>query len=246
MPRGGKLTFKTAPVLLEDEPSGPNALPQARPFVMLVVSDNGHGMDEATTARLLNEDLFTTKKPDEGHGLGFPIIREIIQQSGGKIGVLSALGHGTTFTIYLPCATEKENTPPALSQAPHQPARRGSETIMLVEDNDAVRSLLRELLHGYGYTVLAASDCGEALRLGEQYGGPIHLVVTDVVMPGMDGPDLVSRLGVVRPGIKVLYISGYPLPVLVQHGMPDMSAAFLQKPFSNDALIYKVHEVLEQ
>jgi signal transduction histidine kinase len=218
MPRGGKLTLTTAPVILDHALPDSAGPPYPPTHVLLTVNDNGRGMDEATVKELRRGHLSTTKNGEQGHGLGVLISREIIEQSGGEMEVSSKLGQGTTFAIHLP---------------------RIPETILLVDDNAEFRSLLREVLRRNRYTVLPASDYEDALRLEEQCKGPIHLLLTDMMMPEMNGPELAARLSVLRPGIKVLYISGYP--------PSDPSAPFLQKPFSdNNALVRKVREVLDR
>jgi signal transduction histidine kinase len=239
MPEGGSLSITTANVLLDCIPAGRiNGSSGPEPYVMLTVTDTGCGMDAATQAHLF-EPFFTTK--DYGTGLGLTIVREIIQHSGGTIQVTSSPDQGTTFTIYLPCIGEAPDLPAAARPA----VPVGSETILLVEDNEGVRSMLREFLRRHGYTVLEASTSDAALRLCEQYQEPIDLLVTDVVMPQMDGPELVQRMTALRPSLRVLYMSGYPSSVLAQHGVASPHLPFLQKPFSMDALALEIREVLD-
>jgi CheY-like chemotaxis protein len=245
MPEGGTLSISTSttPVFL-DENDEQDVLSPARPYILLVVSDSGCGMDEATRARLFVEDLYTTKPPGEGSGLGLSIIRDVIHQLGGRIEVKSVLGQGTTFLIYLPQATESiDLTPSPPLPAPH--VRKGTETVLIVEDNEGVLSLIRRVLQRDGYTVLEARDSGQALQVAEQCDGTIHLLVSDVVLPLMDGPDLAECLRKQRPELKILFISGYPHPFLSQNGFTEQNAAFLQKPFNNETLASKVRELLE-
>jgi PAS domain S-box-containing protein len=241
MPKGGVLTIRTANFSRESSPPQDHfPLPPGR-YVLLSVTDTGIGMDVDTQARIF-EPFFTTKEMGKGTGLGLAMVYGIVQQSGGYIGVDSELGKGTTFRIYLPHSPEK-----AVEQSPPRPAaetRSGTETILLVEDEDAVRALLRSVLESRGYSVLEASRGDEALELSQAYGGEIDLLVTDVVMPQMGGPQLARRLTSSRPHVKVLYISGYAdQAAWYQNGL-ESGDAFLQKPFPPEALARKVREVL--
>ena len=235
MPRGGRLRIETANVDLDEAYTSLHPGVKAGPYVRLAVADTGVGMDEETRSRLF-EPFFTTKV-GKGTGLGLSIVYGIVQQAGGHVGVASALSRGTTFRIYLPQADPmavEESQPP---EAP--PAAGGSETILLVEDEEPVRALVRKILHRAGYTILEAGDGNEALRIAQAHTGPIHLLLTDVVMPGMSGQELFEQLAPERRGIRVLYMSGY-------RDTADPLANYLQKPFTKDALVRHVRRVLEQ
>lgn len=240
---GGKLTVETANVEL-DEVAAPlhGGLPPG-PYVLLAVSDTGSGMDATTRAHLF-EPFFTTKTPGKGTGLGLSTVYGIVTQTRGHIGVYSEPGSGTTFKIYLP-RTDAPLEPAGAAPRREAPAR-GTETVLLVEDEDEVRELARESLEAHGYQVLAARDGAEGIEIAEGLGSRIDLLVTDVVMPQVGGPDLARRLGAMRPDLKVLYISGYVGGALAGQGGLDAAAALLPKPFSPDALVRKVREVLDE
>ena len=242
MPDGGKLTVETSNVELDEEytKSHVGAVPGAH--VMVAISDSGVGMDEQTLTRLF-EPFFTTKGLGKGTGLGLSTVYGIVKQSGGSIFVYSEPGQGTTFKLFFP--RESLDALPA-AQAPAAPTRaRGSETVLLVEDDQAVRNLARRVLDGAGYTVLAAANGGEALLICEQHPGKIHLVLSDVVMPLMGGQALVERLAKVRPGIKALFMSGYTDNAIVHHGDLDPGTNFIGKPFTQAGLAQKVRDVLD-
>ena len=211
-------------------------------FVMLAIRDTGHGMDAAVKARIF-EPFFTTKEPGKGTGLGLATVFGIVKQSGGSIGVESEPGQGTTFKVYLPWvdAAVDRTTPVAAPTL-----ARGSETILLVEDDDEVRALARETLEGHGYTVIPAAAPAEALRLAGSHAGPIHLLVTDVVLPQLSGRGLAERLTPDHRDLRVLYMSGYTDDAIVRHGVLEEGAAFLQKPFTPHTLLSKVREVLDK
>ena len=238
---GGVLTIETANVEMDSTSAQTHfPLPPGR-YVLLAFSDTGIGMDAETQARIF-EPFFTTKEKGKGTGLGLAMVYGIVKQSGGYIWVYSEVGKGTTFKIYLP-RTEEEVDEAGPGRSGFE-AQQGTETLLLVEDEDAVRALVRNVLREKGYRVLEASRGEEALELAEQYGGPIDLLVTDVVMPQMNGRELARRLANLLPQIKVLYISGYADNAVWYQGGLDSGGAFLQKPFSPEALARKVREVL--
>jgi signal transduction histidine kinase/CheY-like chemotaxis protein len=241
MPRGGRLTFRTASARLDAGAAERLAMP-AGPCVVLEVQDTGTGMDEATRLRIF-EPFFTTKEAGKGTGLGLATVYGIVRQSGGAIEVESASGAGTTFRLFLPCvdAAERPVLPPAAAGDPDT----GDETILLLEDEGSVRELAERQLTDRGYRVLAVAKCAEALELAEQHDGPIDLLLTDVVLPQMSGPEVAERLGVLRPAVKVLYVSGYTDDALGGHGVLGPGIALLTKPFTSAQLGRKVREVLD-
>lgn len=244
MPEGGKLTLETANVFLDETYARQHVDLEAGPYVMLAVSDTGTGMSPETQARIF-EPFYTTKKQGHGTGLGLATVHGIIKQSDGHIGVYSKLGQGTTFKIYLPRVDEDIDELADQSQVSAKYGQ-GSETILLVEDEDMVRELAHRVLIKDGYTVLEASHGTEALQVSQQYQGPIHLLLTDLVMPGgTSGRQLAEHLTSLRSEIKVLYISGYTGRAITHHGILKSGTAFLQKPFTPDALTRKVRQVLD-
>ena len=220
--------------------------PDAQPgrFAALVVHDDGVGMDAATRSRIF-EPFFTTKGPGFGTGLGLSTVYGIVQQSQGHIAVDSVPGRGTTFRIYLPPAEAALARPSGGHASPEGPVRRGTETVLLVEDESRVRELARRILEDLGYRVLAAEDGRQALALGEEHHAPIHLLFTDVVMPGLGGRELAERLAHVHPEMRVLYTSGYASDGIVSRGVLEPGVAYLAKPYASDALGRKVREVLD-
>ncbi len=241
MPQGGRLTLKTAAVDFTVGCHSRFGLAPPGAYVMLVVQDTGVGMDEATQTHVF-EPFFTTKELGKGTGLGLSTVYGIVKQSGGYLDLESKPGAGSTFTVYLP-RLDQVVEPPKV-KIPITASFRGEETVLLVEDEEVLRGLLAKFLRLYGYTVLEASHGGEALLTCERHQGPIHLMVTDVVMPQMSGRELADRLTPLRPEMKILYMSGYTEDALVQHGVADLSAAFLQKPFKPIELARRVHAVL--
>ena len=243
MPTGGKLTIETADVeMAETRGRDLTTVPAGR-YVMLAITDSGTGMDEDTKARIF-EPFFTTKEQGKGTGLGLATVYGIVKQSGGFIWLYSEPGHGTTFKIYLPRVEGAADAlaPPVGTAA----VPRGTETVLIVEDEEAVRALAKTALARKGYRVLEAANGGEALLLCESERAPIHLLVTDVVMPGLGGADLAQRLAPLRSEMKVLFISGYTDRAAARHGTMQPGAAYLEKPFSLDALARKVREVLDR
>src|ERR1700694_4051849 len=241
MPNGGKLTIETQNVELDDTYVREHLSAQPGPYVMLAVSDTGVGMDAATQARIF-EPFFTTKEVGKGTGLGLATVYGIVKQSGGWIWVYSEPGRGTSFKVYLPRVAEAAAPAPIPASAV---SLRGSETVLLVEDEEMIRNLVRKVLTAHGYTVLVAANGRDAERVAGEHEGPIHLLMTDVVMPGMNGREGAERLAAVRSGIPVLYLSGYTADAIVHHGVLDPGVAFLQKPFTPAVLGRKVREVLD-
>jgi PAS domain S-box-containing protein len=241
MPSGGMLTVETASVELDESYASRHIEVKSGPYVMLAVSDNGAGMDEATRAHLF-EPFFTTKGAGKGTGLGLSTVFGIVKQSGGTLQVYSEPGTGTSVKVYLP----RIDQPAALDpEGQGHAARRGHETVLVVEDDDMVRHLVRETLEREGYTVIDANGPVEARRAANRYSGVIHLLITDVIMPRINGRELAARLLRRRANLKVLYMSGYTDSAIASGGVLDSDTAFLQKPFTPIALSAKVREVLE-
>jgi two-component system cell cycle sensor histidine kinase/response regulator CckA len=228
MPKGGKLRVETANVVLDDEFVSVHFAAKPGAYVMLSVTDSGTGIDKATQARIF-EPFFTTKPSGKGTGLGLSTVFGIVQQSGGHVWVESEPGKGTCFKVYLPRVEAAADDVP--SQKPSAMAR-GTETVLLVEDEEQVRAVVRGILHRHGYTVIEASNGDDALLVSERHRGKIDLLLSDVVMPGMSGPDLAKRLSPTRPSMKVVCMSGYTDDAAVRHGVMDAAFAYLQKPAS--------------
>lgn len=239
MPRGGKLTIETAHVELDEEYTRDHPGARPGPHAMIAITDTGTGMDASIRARIF-EPFFTTKGPGKGTGLGLATVFGIVKQSGGNIWVYSEPGRGTTFKIYLPCSDTA-----ALPARPRvmAPARfRTSETVLVVEDDVAVRGLIRRSLQSAGYTVLDTGDAAEAIRTAQMHGGPIHLLLTDVVLPNLGGRELAERILVLHPGLRVVYMSGYTDDAIVHQGVLDPGTAFIEKPITSATLLAKLQE----
>jgi two-component system, cell cycle sensor histidine kinase and response regulator CckA len=244
MPRGGRLTLQTANFIVDERYQRGHLPVAAGAYVMLGVSDTGVGMDATTSTRIF-EPFFTTKGPDKGTGLGLATVYGIVKQSGGDVWVYSEPGLGTTFKIYLPRAPAGVQPATSLSNTPVVEVPLGVETILLVEDDKDVRGLARTRLERSGYRVLEAADPREAGELASTFAGEIHLLLSDVIMPHSEGEPLIDRLDAVRPGLKVLYISGYADEAVVRRGVLREGMPFLQKPFTPGTLARKVREVLD-
>jgi CheY-like chemotaxis protein len=244
MPGGGTITIETENASL-DPSAGTEAFSVTRgPYVLLSVTDTGHGMPADVRARAF-EPFFTTKELGRGTGLGLSTVYGIVKQTGGYIWIDSDVGQGTRIRIYLP----RDLSAPVRAEervAPRAATRRGSETVLVVEDEEGVRELMEAWLGTHGYRVLTASNGVEALRTCEEFDGPIDLVVADMVMPAMGGPALVRKLKPVRPDLKVMFISGYADATPGDRDVLDEPTMFLQKPFALAALIDKVREALDQ
>jgi two-component system, cell cycle sensor histidine kinase and response regulator CckA len=242
MPTGGTLTIETANVEIEQgDVSGPAGIGPGH-YVMMAVSDTGTGMDAATKARIF-EPFFSTKEKGSGTGLGLSTVYGIVQQSGGRICVCSEPGKGACFKVFLPRTDRAIDSQPPPPSA-HPSTLRGSETVLLVEDDEQVRVLMRSILRKHGYSVLETQNGGEAFLLCEQHRGKIDLLLTDVVMPRMSGRQLAERLAESRPAMKILYVSGYTDDTIVRNGVVNSGASFLQKPIVPSALLRKVRDVL--
>ncbi len=241
MPKGGRLTIETRNVTIGKPTRQTPAGVKPGTYVLLAVRDTGHGMDEETQSHLF-EPFFTTKEKGKGTGLGLSTVYGIVKQNGGSIVVESEKEQGATFKIYFPLI---EQGAQGLAGAPDAEPVHGRETILLVEDEPSVRGLVHETLRLHGYTVLEARHGIEALMTGAKHQGPIHLLLTDVVMPQMSGPEVAEKIQIVRPGIKVLYMSGYPDHPVFEQGGISRDASFLAKPFTPNVLAKKVRDVLD-
>jgi two-component system cell cycle sensor histidine kinase/response regulator CckA len=242
MPRGGTLTIETANVELDEHYVDVHHSVVPGAYVALVVTDTGTGMTPAVQARLF-EPFFTTKESGKGTGLGLATVHGIVARSGGGVGVYSELGVGTSFKVYLPRAdAAATRVAPALAASS---SRRGTETVLVVDDVEGLRELARRLLAPLGYTVLVAACAADALQLFEAHAS-IDLLLTDVVMPGASGPELARQLVARRPALKVLYMSGYAEEAILQHGVLEADVTFLHKPFTSVALATKVRDVLDR
>jgi len=243
MPRGGRVTLETSNAEMDEAYVRDHLGARPGRYVTLAVCDTGLGMD-AETQKHIFEPFFTTKEKGKGTGLGLATVYGIVKQSEGYIWVDSAPGAGTTVRVYLPWVEAEPVPEPKPPVAPEEMATRGTETVLLVEDEDMVRRMTREVLEGAGYRVLEASSGFEALRVSAGHGGRLDLLLTDVVMPGMSGRELAERLAPVRPGMKVLYMSGHTDDAIFHHGVTQAGTGFLQKPFTPDALERRVRDLL--
>ena len=242
MPKGGKLTIETSNAVLDEDYARTHESVVPGLHSLLAVSDTGCGMDADTQAHLF-EPFFTTKDPGKGTGLGLSMVYGIVKQSGGSIWVYSEPNQGSTFKIYLP--TLPETREPDTGQEPPEKLAKGSETVLIVEDESAVRSFTRMVLQRSGYQVIEAANGEEALSLSRGHPGEIQLLVTDMVMPGMGGRQVAEALEGQRPAMRVLYLSGYTENAIAQRGTLGAELPFLQKPFTMEALLRKVRQVLD-
>jgi two-component system cell cycle sensor histidine kinase/response regulator CckA len=241
MPQGGKLTIETANVILSDEYEQRHAATPGA-YAMLAVSDSGCGMDNEIREHIF-EPFFTTKGAGKGTGLGLSTVYGIVKQSGGHLWLYSELNKGTTFKVYLPQVDMGQAQQEAVTAT--RGVTKGTETVLLVEDDDQVRSILTSILETQGYHVIVASNGTEALKIAAQDNGLIHLMMTDVVMPQMSGRELAEQVSEIRPDMKILYMSGYTDDAIVRHGLLDEKLNFLQKPFDSAAVSRKVRQVLD-
>jgi CheY-like chemotaxis protein len=243
MPAGGRLTIETANIELDSAYTSRFSEVKAGAYIMMAVSDNGIGMEKKVQSRIF-EPFFTTKEPGKGTGLGLSTVYGIIKQSGGHIEVHSEPGQGAEFRIYLPRIESQLQQPVAPKMLDRN--TRGTETVLLAEDDAAVRALVRHMLQLNGYTVLEAKNAQEALAYCHEYKGSISLVLADVVMPHISGPALVQKVMVMRPEIKVLYMSGYPDSPMIPDSVINGTMSFLEKPFSPETLTQTIRQVLDR
>jgi CheY-like chemotaxis protein len=244
MPQGGRLTLETRNVEIDAHCAQTREeVPQGK-YVMLAVHDTGIGMDQETQTHIF-EPFFTTKEPGKGTGLGLATVYGVVKQMDGAIWLRSSPGAGTTFEIYLPEVEEAHPATPSETKKSLDAAPSGTETILLVEDQDGIRDLVREFLQRKGYAVLFAVDGEDALRIAAEHKLPIHLLLTDVIMPNISGRVLAPRVKQLHPGIKVLFMSGYAEPSVLKLSADAENTPVLQKPFLLDALAHKVRSVLD-
>lgn len=241
MPNGGKLIIETKNVILDQDYANSHATVERGNHVMLAVSDTGHGIPKAIQSRIF-EPFFTTKPPGKGTGIGLATVYGIVKQSGGNIWVYSEPDVGTTFKIYLPAVLEKV---PHVQARP-RPALGGAETILIAEDEEAVRKLAKSLLEASGYKVIAAADGVAACKACEESGTAIDLLLTDVIMPNMNGQEVAQRAAKGNPKLRVLFMSGYTDDAIVHHGVLDQEISFIQKPFETDELLLRVRQALDK
>jgi len=242
MLQGGSLTIETKNVELDENYAAAHDDVHLGPHVMLTISDTGQGMDKETQKRIF-DPFYTTKERGKGTGLGLSTVYGIVKQCEGNILVYSEIGKGTTFRIYFPSVDQPETS--TFQDAKEESQRHGKETILVVEDDEMVRKLSSRALKAFGYTVLEARNGFQALKVFEDYKGHIDLVLTDVIMPEMNGPQLGKQLFLRFPGIKVIYMSGYTDNAIAHHGILEKGIAFLNKPVSPEELGQKVRDVLD-
>ena len=242
MPRGGKLTIGASNVELDNSYRDDHLVVIPGRYVMLAVEDTGCGMNRETQSRIF-DPFFTTKEVGKGTGLGLATVYGIVKQSGGYIWVYSELDKGTVFKIYLPLV--EQSAQPVEKKQP-ETSLRGSETILLAEDTDSLREMAKEYLESVGYTVIESASGRDALQKANEFDGAIHLLLTDVVMPEMSGSALAAELVSIRPGIRIIFTSGYTDDAIARQGILDPAAAFVQKPYRPKALARKIREVLDE
>jgi PAS domain S-box-containing protein len=243
MPRGGQLTIEVANAVLDEDAVADRPETEPGEYVQLAITDTGVGMSDEVVAQIF-EPFFTTREVGQGTGLGLSTVYGIVKQNHGDIWVHSHVGQGTTFKIYIPRARQATPSPSDRDQAADLP--RGTETVLVVEDDPNVQDLMASTLRMQGYTVLQAANAPEALRLADEHGGDLHLLLSDLVLPGMNGLELAGRLATTNPGIKVLLTSGYTRDVIERHGMPSHGIPFIEKPFSPSDMARKVRDVLDE
>ena len=241
MPKGGRLTIRASNVELDESDRKKHAPVVPGPYIMLTIEDTGCGMDLKTQARIF-DPFFTTKELGKGTGLGLATVYGIVKQTGGYIWVYSEVGHGTVFRVYLP----RVGTAPPKAEREPLPLEElhGSETILVAEDSESLREMAEEYLESIGYTVLSAVSGEKALQRAKDFQGPIHLLLTDVVMPEMSGPELANHMSSLRPGVKIIFTSGYTDDAMARQGILDQNVAFIQKPYRPKALAKKIRQVL--
>jgi two-component system, cell cycle sensor histidine kinase and response regulator CckA len=242
MPLGGELAIRTSNIVLDEEIARKYESVESGPYVLLTVSDTGHGMSPETMRRVF-EPFFTTKEVGKGTGLGLSTVYGIVKQSGGYISIDSEVGRGTSFKIYLPRVDEEAGE--IETRRPPNALRPGKETVLLVEDDNQVRSIAAMTLEMSGYDVLIAANGPEALLISEGHNSKIDLLLTDVVMPRMSGQELSHQLIPLRPGTRVLYMSGYSENAIIHHGVMEEGTDFIEKPFSPEELTSRIREVLD-
>ena len=242
MPRGGKFILETGTAKFDESFAEQHQSMAAGKYVQLAISDTGNGMDEATVSRIF-EPFFTTKEAGKGTGLGLATVYGFVMLSAGHILVYSEPGHGTTFKIYLPNAEHKIGLASKAEAETVGPKRHGTK-ILLVEDDETMRSLTRKVLEEHGYTVVEADDGKSALEWAEAHPGPIDLLLTDVVMRRMSGPELVDRLSAAQPNLKIIYMSGYTGELIAEREVLKRGITLLEKPFTRTALLNTIHTTL--